>query len=230
MMVGWWLASSEVLRTVVIVSSQVFGHLRSFKGWIQSPIQRVLCMQRDAWTPNLPLLALVPTNTYKIPVLESMLEKTVGYVLSEIIWKRNQICIIILDTLSLKVTASNLLSAVGVLNVNPKKWKKESLVLTEFVVLTIINPHSRAVMILDSSYHGYCGHKDSRYRYIAICLAILGGGYISQIIFYFVYWVFLFHPTDLKILINAGHDTLAFSVFLELLWNTVTFNCMINKY
>ncbi len=28
----WWLASSEVL----IVSSQVFGHLRSFKGWIQT--------------------------------------------------------------------------------------------------------------------------------------------------------------------------------------------------
>ncbi len=32
----WWLASSEVLRGVVIVSSQVFGHLRSFKGWIQT--------------------------------------------------------------------------------------------------------------------------------------------------------------------------------------------------
>ncbi len=32
----WWLASSEVLRGVVIVSSQVFRHLRSFKGWIQT--------------------------------------------------------------------------------------------------------------------------------------------------------------------------------------------------
>ncbi len=32
----WWLASSEVLRGVVIISSQVFGHLRSFKGWIQT--------------------------------------------------------------------------------------------------------------------------------------------------------------------------------------------------
>ncbi len=30
------VASSEVLRGVVIVSSQVFGHLRSFKGWIQT--------------------------------------------------------------------------------------------------------------------------------------------------------------------------------------------------
>ncbi len=29
----WWLASSEVLRGVVIVSSQVFGHLRSFVSW-----------------------------------------------------------------------------------------------------------------------------------------------------------------------------------------------------
>ncbi len=32
----WWLASSEVLRGFAIVSSQVFGHLRSFKGWIQT--------------------------------------------------------------------------------------------------------------------------------------------------------------------------------------------------
>ncbi len=30
------LASSEVLRGVGISSSQVFGHLRSFKGWIQT--------------------------------------------------------------------------------------------------------------------------------------------------------------------------------------------------
>ncbi len=30
------LASSEVLRGVSIISSQVFGHLRSFKGWIQT--------------------------------------------------------------------------------------------------------------------------------------------------------------------------------------------------
>ncbi len=30
------LASSEVLRGVGIISSQVFGHLRSFKSWIQT--------------------------------------------------------------------------------------------------------------------------------------------------------------------------------------------------
>ncbi len=32
----WGLASSEVLRGFVIISSHVFGHLRSFKGWIQT--------------------------------------------------------------------------------------------------------------------------------------------------------------------------------------------------
>ncbi len=30
------VGSSEVLRGVGIISSQVFGHLRSFKGWIQT--------------------------------------------------------------------------------------------------------------------------------------------------------------------------------------------------
>ncbi len=181
----WWLAddwlplrSSERLSSSLLRCSVISDRLRvGSRAQFSAEFWAHRRTQRDAWTPNLPLLALVPTNTHKIPVLESMLEKTVGYVLSEIIWKRNQICIIILDTLSLKVTASNLLSAVGVLNVNPKKWKKESLLLTELLCsFKIINPHSRAVMILDSSYHGYCGHKDSRYRYTAICLAILGGG------------------------------------------------------
>ncbi len=32
----WGLASSEVLRGVDFISSQVFGHLRWFKCWIQS--------------------------------------------------------------------------------------------------------------------------------------------------------------------------------------------------
>ncbi len=36
------LASSEVLWGVGIISSQVFGHLRSFKGWIQT----------EAWDVN----------------------------------------------------------------------------------------------------------------------------------------------------------------------------------
>ncbi len=34
--VVWWLASTEVLWGVGIISSQVFGHLGSFKGWIQT--------------------------------------------------------------------------------------------------------------------------------------------------------------------------------------------------
>ncbi len=32
----WGFGSSEVLRGVGIISSQVFGHLRLFKGWIQT--------------------------------------------------------------------------------------------------------------------------------------------------------------------------------------------------
>ncbi len=32
----WGFGSSEVLRGVDIISSRVFGHLRSFKGWIQA--------------------------------------------------------------------------------------------------------------------------------------------------------------------------------------------------
>ncbi len=34
----WGLASSEFLWGVGIISSQVFGHLRSFKGWIQTEV------------------------------------------------------------------------------------------------------------------------------------------------------------------------------------------------
>ncbi len=40
-------------------------------------------------------------------------------------------CIIILDALSLKVT--NLLAAVSVLNVNPRQFTKEYLLLTELL-------------------------------------------------------------------------------------------------
>ncbi len=49
--------------------------------------------------------------------------------------ERNWMCIIIMDAFSLKVTATNLLAAVGVLNVNPRKLKKEnhSLLLTELL-------------------------------------------------------------------------------------------------
>ncbi len=35
--------------------------------------------------------------------------------------------------------------------------------------------YTRAVTILDFSYHGYCGHNNSQYRHIAICIEILGG-------------------------------------------------------
>ncbi len=35
------VASSEVLWGVGIISSQVFGHLRSFKGWIQTEAEDV---------------------------------------------------------------------------------------------------------------------------------------------------------------------------------------------
>ncbi len=50
-------------------------------------------------------------------------------------WERNRMCIIILDALSFKVTTPNLLAAVGVLNVNPRKLKKEnhSLLLIELL-------------------------------------------------------------------------------------------------
>ncbi len=51
---------------------------------------------------------------------------------------------------------------------------------------------SRAVTILDCSYHGYCGHENSQYLYIAISIDTLGSGSpqvkSSQILFfYFVY-------------------------------------------
>ncbi len=35
-----------------------------------------------------------------------------------------------------------------------------------------VNVPTRAVTILDFSYHGYCGHKNSRYRYIAMSIML----------------------------------------------------------
>ncbi len=73
-------------------------------------------------------------NPVKIPW-----ESFLGKKLSVMSWKRNRLCIIIFnvifDALCLKVTAHHLLAAVGVLNVNPRKWKKEnhSLLLTELL-------------------------------------------------------------------------------------------------
>ncbi len=43
-----------------------------------------------------------------------------------------------------------------------------------------------------------------------------GGGGISQILVNFVYCVFLFRPTNIRILINSGHET----GFLSLLWTS----------
>ncbi len=70
---------------------------------------------------------------------------------------------------------------------------------------------SRAVTILDCSYHGYCGHKNSQYLYIAISIDTLGGVVISQIFFFTLLLSLLFCPTNIRKLINAGHKTLAFS-------------------
>ncbi len=49
--VVWGLASSEVFWGVGIISSQVFGHLRSFKGWIQTEVSVIsICLwMRVPW-------------------------------------------------------------------------------------------------------------------------------------------------------------------------------------
>ncbi len=56
---------------------------------------------------------------------------------------------------------------------------------------------NRAVTILDFSYHGYCGHKNSRYRYIAISIETLGGKKMSN---YFLLCLlsFSFSPNEHK--------------------------------
>ncbi len=78
-------------------------------------------------------------NYVKILVLESILKKNCWLCLNweyEVInWDKNWMCIIIVDGFSLKVSAPNYLATVGVLNVNPRKWKKEnhSLLLTELL-------------------------------------------------------------------------------------------------
>ncbi len=79
--------------------------------------------QRDAsqsaWTPNLPSscsrIDKYIQNHAKIPWRESS-KKLTG-----MSWKWNHSCIIIFKASSLKVTAPNLLSVVGVLNINPRK-------------------------------------------------------------------------------------------------------------
>ncbi len=99
---------------------------------------------QSASTPNSLLLALVPTNTYKIPVLESILEKTLGYVLRESSWERNRMCIIILEALSLKVTAPNLLELLVFFLMKIKE--NQSLLLIDLLCsLTRIKPQSNQI-------------------------------------------------------------------------------------
>ncbi len=85
----------------------------------------------------MPLLALVPTYTKVCQNTRrgEYPRKTVGSDFSQSNQLRNKLdmhhyigCI-----LSLKVTTSNLLAAVSVLNVNPRKLNKESLLLTELL-------------------------------------------------------------------------------------------------
>ncbi len=53
-----------------------------------------------------------------------------------------------------------------------------------------------AVKILDFSYHCYCGHKNSQYRYIAISIETLGRGGMSNIFFTsFIELLFFTHRT-----------------------------------
>ncbi len=89
-------------------------------------------------------------NYVKIPVLESILEKTVGYVLSESKQLRNRMCIIIMDALSLKVTAPNLLElsvSLMLIQENERKKITHCSWLNYFVVLSIINPQSNQKFI-----------------------------------------------------------------------------------
>ncbi len=110
-----------------------------------APVRVVLCARRETCLKsllNLPLLALVPTNTYqndvKKPVLESILEKTVGHVLSESNLLREK-----LDALSLKVTAPNLLElSASLMLIRENERKNHCCWLSDFIVLTIINPQS----------------------------------------------------------------------------------------
>ncbi len=77
-----------------------------------------------------------------------------------------------------------------------------------------------AVTILDFSYHGYCGHKNSRYRYIMVFIEILGGGgggWVSVKLF-FILFSFSFSPNEHKCTDKPTRLWLSLSS-LELLWN-----------
>ncbi len=54
---------------------------------------------------------------------------------------------------------------------------------------------NRAVTILDFSYHGYFGHKNSRYRYIAVSIETLGGEDVKLFFTLFIEFFFFTQRT-----------------------------------
>ncbi len=120
-----------------------FKHSRDFKALKHKMWKSCTCavctlraVSHSPRTPNwvLPLLAIKLTNTNKMMLqYPSWWEKLL--VMSEQNVNRKQMYIIILDALALKVTMPNLL-AVGVLNINPRKYRENhSLLLTELLCI-----------------------------------------------------------------------------------------------
>ncbi len=66
-------------------------------------------------------------------------------------------------------------------------------ILMMFISITI-----RWVTILDLSYHGYCGHKNSQYWYIAMSISNFGGGGYQSNNFLLCILSFSFSPNDHK--------------------------------
>ncbi len=97
-----------------------------------APVRGVLCAQGVSKCINTEFaFSCSCTDKYihnyvKIPILESILEKTVNYVLSESKQLRNNsMCIIILNALSLKVTMLNLLElSVSLMLIQENERKK----------------------------------------------------------------------------------------------------------
>ncbi len=83
-------------------------------------------------------------------------------------------------------------------------WNRNCSILNVFTVAfdpyiyIYIYIYIRAVTILDFSYHSYCGHEDSWYRYIAISIETLGEGEISVISFTLFTLSFSFSPNEYK--------------------------------
>ncbi len=76
---------------------------------------------------------------------------------------------------------------------------------------------NKSVTILDFSYHGYCGHKNSRYWYIAVCIEILGGSGVYQSNYFLLCLLsFYFSPNKHK---DTDKRRARDSGFLCLLWS-----------